>query len=144
MFLLLASSNLTTIESFENEKIFKLMEKEQIPTRPYPFDIGLVKNIEQVFGVPWYLAPFPVFPKGDGLTFSVNPKVSRHWPPHAYYNYKKHYLGYPIDDSTAIHDINDYDSEDGFDPRDPVYQSSADSDEEDNTPLFSFLSRKKE
>ena len=87
--------NVTTIESFENSSIEDLIAKKRIDSDiAYPYDLGIFKNLQFVFGPNVYLWAFPHDAFGDGINFETNDQ-SITWPPKEYYLYKKYPYGKP-------------------------------------------------
>ncbi|KAJ3039560.1 Palmitoyltransferase [Rhizophlyctis rosea] len=94
-----ATKNVTTIESFENNRIYDLVKKKKIPTGlVYPYDLGLVENIKSVLGRRIWAWWIPQRSEGDGIHFKVSDEAERaakekgvsiDWPPKAYYVYKR-------------------------------------------------------
>ncbi|KAJ3159747.1 Palmitoyltransferase [Geranomyces michiganensis] len=99
-----ASAGITTIESFENEKIADLVRagklaQEDVP--PYPYDLGSrLLNVQQVLGRRWWLWAIPQRADGSGVSFPVNEATrvrmeklggaALQWPPQAYFTYRRY------------------------------------------------------
>ncbi|KAJ3088588.1 hypothetical protein HK102_008406 [Quaeritorhiza haematococci] len=110
------SKNLTTIESFENDRIDELVRRNKIPAsagtaESFPYDLGMWANLKTVFGREWWLWWLPREAEGDGVHFPVNARLVAGgkpitWPPLEYYVYKNdpNYAGDKVED--------DYDDED--------------------------------
>ncbi|TPX44151.1 hypothetical protein SeMB42_g04079 [Synchytrium endobioticum] len=90
-----AMTNVTTIESMENDKIVELMNKGRIPkVAAFPYDLGWYRNVSQVLGPRWYLWLLPQRQAGDGCVFPVAEKLFKEgnavmWPPDEYYEYRR-------------------------------------------------------
>jgi hypothetical protein len=89
--LLYLANNVTTIESFENQSIASLQKAGVIPKDiVYPYDLGFVRNAQEVLGDYWYIWFLPFPPKGDGMSFKANSRQPAQWPPREYYLQKKY------------------------------------------------------
>ncbi|KAI8919025.1 DHHC palmitoyltransferase-domain-containing protein [Powellomyces hirtus] len=110
------SQNITTIESFENERIETLVRQGKLAAGDvpvYPYDLGVYRNFQTVLGPhPWlWLLPLPA--PGDGITHPINEATSHHlqqtgaktvqWPPKAFFVYKRYPHGRP---SRRQHEID--------------------------------------
>ncbi|KAJ3173143.1 Palmitoyltransferase [Geranomyces variabilis] len=99
-----ASTGVTTIESFENEKIADLVHAgklaaEDVPA--YPYNLGSrLRNVQQVLGPRWWLWAIPQRAPGTGVEFPVNEATrarvaelggaAGQWPPKAYFTYRRY------------------------------------------------------
>ncbi|KAI9012845.1 DHHC palmitoyltransferase-domain-containing protein [Gaertneriomyces semiglobifer] len=117
-----ACQNVTTIESFEVDKIAALVRRGKLSADEgshYPYDLGTFRNLQEVLGSRWWLWWLPQQAPGDGLTFPCNEvtrkklKRGKHvlWPPKGYYTYQKHPHGQP---STAVSENRIRRGSDGF------------------------------
>ncbi|KAI8930030.1 DHHC palmitoyltransferase-domain-containing protein [Entophlyctis helioformis] len=89
------AGNVTTIESMENNKIEDLIRRGKVPAdRKYPYDLGVMRNFQMVFGERWYLWWLPAAAPGDGLRFDVT-ETGHAWPPREYYLARKYPYGKP-------------------------------------------------
>ncbi|KAI9034529.1 DHHC palmitoyltransferase-domain-containing protein [Hyaloraphidium curvatum] len=71
--------NTTTIETFEKERMDKLVEKGRLPAERarVPYDLGWYRNFKQVLGSNPWLWFLPQAPEGDGIQFEVNETARR-------------------------------------------------------------------
>lgn len=81
----LLAINTTTIETHEQDRVTRLIRRGQIPFFEFPFDVGVWRNLTDVFGpnVLTWLWPFAP-PVHDGLLFPVRqpyPEAQFLWPP---------------------------------------------------------------
>jgi hypothetical protein len=86
-----ASKNMTTIESFEIDRLEKMKRKGQLSEEQvtFPFDLGLKENFCFMFGDSVWLWWLPKTATGNGLLWKTN-KEFIEWPPREYYYLKKH------------------------------------------------------
>ncbi|WVQ98972.1 hypothetical protein IAU59_006104 [Kwoniella sp. CBS 9459] len=82
----LACGNSTTIEGWEKDKVATLVRRGKIKEIKYPYNIGIISNINSVLGPNPLLWLWPQKMRGDGLSFPVNPEagdsdVQYSWPP---------------------------------------------------------------
>ena len=108
-----AMTNVTTIESMENDKIVELMKKGRIPrVAAFPYDLGWYRNVCQVLGPKWYFWLIPQRQDGDGRVFPINENLVNEgkailWPPEEYYEYRRDPYGlsrksrYELDDNVT-------------------------------------------
>ncbi|RKO88262.1 DHHC palmitoyltransferase-domain-containing protein, partial [Blyttiomyces helicus] len=82
------STGVTTIESFERSRVEELVRRGKIaPERAaYPYDLGMWRNLDAVFGTPRWLWWVPRRAPGDGMRFEVADSaegrvVADDWPP---------------------------------------------------------------
>eukprot|EP00158_Paraphelidium_tribonemae_P006997 Partr_v1_DN28065_c1_g1_i1_m56739 putative Zinc finger, DHHC-type containing 6 len=79
-----AATNVTTLESFENDRIFSQARRAKNPV-VYPYNLGVCQNIKEVLGDRFYLWLWPLQPpRGDGFTYRVRDDLlgeAREWPP---------------------------------------------------------------
>ncbi|KAL5519461.1 PFA4 [Sanghuangporus vaninii] len=78
------SSNTTTIESWEKDKVATLVKRGKIHEVKFPYNIGKRANLESVLGKNPLLWCCPSAPPGDGLKFRVietEDGEARPWPP---------------------------------------------------------------
>nr|XP_019042469.1 palmitoyltransferase PFA4 [Kwoniella bestiolae CBS 10118]OCF21399.1 palmitoyltransferase PFA4 [Kwoniella bestiolae CBS 10118] len=71
--LYLACGNSTTIEGWEKDKVATLVRRGKIKEIKYPYNIGVLKNVQSVLGPNPLLWMWPQPMRGDGLSFPVNP-----------------------------------------------------------------------
>ncbi|KAJ3023762.1 Palmitoyltransferase [Thoreauomyces humboldtii] len=98
-----ASQGVTTIESFENDRIHELERAGKLPkgaSKAYPYDLGTTfANVAETLGRRWWLWPLPLGPPGDGIRHRVGPHVPEdgpvQWPPKAYFVYRRYPHGRP-------------------------------------------------
>lgn len=84
--------NVTRIEKIQVSRISKLIERGTLEvSQKYPYDLGLFRNIEQVFGKNYWLWWLCSTPLGDGTDFPVNQpdSIAVHWPPPEFILYEK-------------------------------------------------------
>jgi len=84
--------NMTRIERIQVSRIAKLVERGTLEvSQKYPYDLGLYRNLEQVFGKNYWLWWLCSTPLGDGADFPVNQpdSVAIHWPPPEFILYEK-------------------------------------------------------
>lgn len=74
------STNVTTIETMEKDRMDLLVEKGKISAEraKYPYDLGLLRNFKQVLGSTWWAWIWPQKPEGDGISFPVNETARKH------------------------------------------------------------------
>ncbi|KAJ1968054.1 Palmitoyltransferase [Dimargaris xerosporica] len=69
--------NTTTIETFEKDRIKKLVRRRIVSQLNYPYDVGFVGNIKQVLGpTPWLWLWPQAMPKG-GVMFPIAPHLRK-------------------------------------------------------------------
>lgn len=78
-------TNTTTIEGWERDKVERLINKGRIEEVDYPFDLGVIRNLQSVLGrspITWCI---PSTTCGDGLHYEVteglDDLVQYLWPP---------------------------------------------------------------
>ena len=86
------SQNMTTIESFEISRITSMKNKGQLSEEQaaFPFDLGLFRNFQILFGdwtLFWWL---PKKASGNGVDWETNRGSVTEWPPREYFYLKKH------------------------------------------------------
>lgn len=82
----LLSTNTTSIESWEMDRVYRQIRRGHIPFTTFPFDVGCWQNISSILGSRPWLWPLPKAPRGDGLAFPVaplqdDPFAMYAWPP---------------------------------------------------------------
>ena len=91
---------ITTIESFENNRIEELVRRKKIDGDGlvYPYDLGWLRNLKQVLGRRLWAWWIPQPAEGDGIHFEISDEARRNakekgrsvdWPPKAYYVYRR-------------------------------------------------------
>lgn len=71
----LVSSNTTTIERWEKDKVSTLVRRGKITAIRFPYNIGFLGNMRSVLGPRWYLWLWPQPMQGSGLSYAVNPEA---------------------------------------------------------------------
>ncbi|BEI81673.1 hypothetical protein CcaverHIS002_0208330 [Cutaneotrichosporon cavernicola] len=82
----LVSSNTTTIERWEKDKVSTLVRRGKITAIRFPYNVGFMGNMRSVLGPRWYTWLWPQQMQGTGLSYAVNPEagessVQYMWPP---------------------------------------------------------------
>ncbi|KAK9475413.1 DHHC palmitoyltransferase-domain-containing protein [Dipodascopsis tothii] len=75
--------NMTTIESWEMDRIYSQIRRQRIRPVEFPYDLGYFENVSQNLGPVWgWLLPWTTSP-GNGMTFEVNEQADPNepWPP---------------------------------------------------------------
>lgn len=74
------ATNITTIETYEKERMDKLVERGKLDAEraKFPYDLGLFRNLRQILGPNPLLWLFPQKPEGDGIAFEVNETAKKH------------------------------------------------------------------
>ncbi|KAI9226775.1 MAG: DHHC palmitoyltransferase-domain-containing protein [Piptocephalis tieghemiana] len=62
----------STIESWEMEKIRRMIQQGRIPDSEFPYDLGPLANFRSVLGPSWTSWILPCKPLGDGLSFPIS------------------------------------------------------------------------
>ncbi|KAF9531906.1 DHHC palmitoyltransferase-domain-containing protein [Crepidotus variabilis] len=75
------SSNTTTIEGWEKEKVALMVKKGRLREIKYPYDLGRRKNINSVLGTNPLLWCWPRPAIGNGLKYDLSKKDGESWPP---------------------------------------------------------------
>ncbi|GAA96590.1 hypothetical protein E5Q_03260 [Mixia osmundae IAM 14324] len=118
------SSNTTTIEGWEKDKVAVLRRRGRIREVKYPYDLGFMKNISSVMGYHPLLWCWPQRSYGDGLSYraaeAVKPFAQYFWPPRD--QYAPHYQRRtPFPDASVA----------TFEPGSLLAQSDEENSEED-------------
>ncbi|UZJ53767.1 hypothetical protein CBS101457_003087 [Exobasidium rhododendri] len=78
-------TNTTTIEGWEKDKVETMIRKQRIDEIDYPFDLGVVSNIQSVLGKSVLSWCMPSKTRGEGLQFGVGKGIDEreqyYWPP---------------------------------------------------------------
>ncbi|KAJ2507795.1 Palmitoyltransferase [Coemansia sp. RSA 2049] len=82
----LVGCNTTTIESREKDRVARLIKAKKCKPAPYPYDLGLLRNFNAVFGETPWLWWLPVSAAGTGLDFPISDDLTPpvYWPPSGY------------------------------------------------------------
>ncbi|PWN54162.1 hypothetical protein IE53DRAFT_383298 [Violaceomyces palustris] len=77
--------NMTTIESWEKDKVATMVRRGKIRSVKYPYSLGIIRNAKAVLGPSPLLWCFPKKMHSDGLYFEVggqmDPGAQYRWPP---------------------------------------------------------------
>lgn len=63
--------NTTTLESMEIDQVSRFLRRNKQPPAPFPYDLGLWRNIKSFFGGNVLVWWFPMPRKGDGHSFAT-------------------------------------------------------------------------
>ncbi|KAL1923655.1 uncharacterized protein VTP21DRAFT_8635 [Calcarisporiella thermophila] len=76
------STNATTIEGWEKDKVKKMIRRGKIPPLKYPFNVGLINNLKSVLGPNPLLWFWPQTMVGDGIDYPCTEGSDPYtWPP---------------------------------------------------------------
>lgn len=66
------STNTTTIESWEKDRVQSMCRRKILPPCPFPYDLGLLRNFRSVLGGNFLLWLWPLYSAdGDGINFET-------------------------------------------------------------------------
>ena len=82
--LYLGSYNMTTIESYEYDRL-----RNMHISAKFPWDIGVYRNFKSLFGDLWAFWWLPKSATIDGINWERNENSESEWPPKEYYLKKK-------------------------------------------------------
>lgn len=81
----LVSTNTTSIETWEKDRVYRQIRRGYIPYTSFPYDVGCWSNVASVMGPSIWLWAWPKSQTGDGLTYPVHtqqdPFAQYAWPP---------------------------------------------------------------